>query len=172
MKKKTLRLMSILCVAALSMSLFVGCGSSNKKEQKAEEPKQEETSNEEELAEGQISADEAVVSDTADGLLESVADEDAYMFLSGVGDGWAPVVMVLLNDNTFYCLVDYAGQATVNFVTGEWVENADGTITATGELYTDQSELVYEIAKDGDTYSVDINIPDTEVVASCTGQLN
>ena len=79
--------------------------------------------------------------------------------------------MVLLNDGTFYCLVDYAGQAIVNFCQGEYVVNEDGSITATGALYTDGSELVYEIACADGTYTATVDIPDTEVTVDLTGTL-
>lgn len=52
---------------------------------------------------------------------------------------------------------------------GDWTENADGSITATGALYTDGSELDYEIAKNGDEYTTSLQIPDTETNVDLTG---
>ncbi|MCR5145197.1 MAG: hypothetical protein K6B67_07855 [Lachnospiraceae bacterium] len=174
MKKRTMRIMAVLCVATLAMGMLVGCGSKkDKADDKAKtEAKTEAAANTEENTDSteQVDASEAVVSDSADGLLSEVADEDSFAVLSGVGDGWAPTVMVLLNDKSFYCLVDYAGQATVNFVQGTWAENADGSITATGALYTDGSEVVIEVAKGDDgKYTTEVGIPDTEMNVSLEG---
>ena len=104
-----------------------------------------------------------------DTLYEYIADEDAYMVLEGISGGWAPTVMVLLNDGTFYALVDYAGQAVVNFVAGTYEIAEDGTITATGEQYNTGDELVYTITAVDGTYSVEVAIPDTDAVGTLTG---
>ncbi|MCR5396659.1 MAG: hypothetical protein K6E64_04235 [Lachnospiraceae bacterium] len=172
MKKRTLKFLALLCVATLAMGMFAGCGSkkSAKKEEtktettaEKEETTEEDTTEEADATQGTVSEEDAVVSDTADGLLAEVEGEDALVILSGVLDGWAPTVMVVGNDNSFYCLVDYAGQANVNFVQGTWEENADGSITATGALYTDGSEVIIEVAKaDDGTYSTDVTIPDVD----------
>ena len=173
MKKRTIKLISLLCVAVLAMGAFVGCGSKKADTAKTDDTKQE-ASKDTEKEETKDVADEsesgeATSDGTIEGLLKTLEGEDAHMILSGVGDGWAPTAMVLLNDGTFYCLVDYAGQATVNFATGDWTENADGSITATGALYTDGSELDYEIAKNGDEYTTSLQIPDTETSVDLTG---
>lgn len=173
MKKRTIKLISLLCVAVLAMGAFVGCGSKKADTAKTDDTKQE-ASKDTEKEETKDDADEsesgeATSDGTIEGLLKTLEGEDAHMILSGVGDGWAPTAMVLLNDGTFYCLVDYAGQATVNFATGDWTENADGSITATGALYTDGSELDYEIAKNGDEYTTSLQIPDTETSVDLTG---
>ena len=172
MKKRTIKLLSLLCVAVLAMGAFVGCGSKKADTVKTDDTKQEaskDTEKEETKDDAESSDGEATSDGTIEGLLATLEDEDAHMILSGVGDGWAPTAMVLLNDGTFYCLVDYAGQATVNFATGDWTENADGSITATGSLYTDGSELDYEIAKNGDEYTTNLQIPDTETSVDLTG---
>lgn len=173
MKKRTIKLISLLCVAVLAMGAFVGCGSKKADTAKTDDTKQEaskDTEKEETKDDADASESGEATSDgTIEGLLKTLEGEDAHMILSGVGDGWAPTAMVLLNDGTFYCLVDYAGQATVNFATGDWTENADGSITATGALYTDGSELDYEIAKNGDEYTTSLQIPDTETSVDLTG---
>ena len=98
-------------------------------------------------------------------LLEANPAEDNYLVLSGIGGGWAPTVLVLDNDGGFVALVDYAGQATVNFAMGEWTENDDGSITCEGVQYNTGEDLIYEIEKDEEGfYSVEIEIPD----AGCT----
>ena len=173
MKKRTIKLISLLCVAVLAMGAFVGCGSKKADTAKTDDTKQEaskDTEKEETKDDADASDSDDTKSDgTIEGLLATLEGEDAHMILSGVGDGWAPTAMVLLNDGTFYCLVDYAGQATVNFATGDWTENADGSITATGALYTDGSELDYEIAKNGDEYTTSLQIPDTDTNVDLTG---
>lgn len=173
MKKRTIKLISLLCVAVLAMGAFVGCGSKKADTAKTDDTKQEaskDTEKEETKDDADASESGEATSDgTIEGLLKTLEGEDAHMILSGVGDGWAPTAMVLINDGTFYCLVDYAGQATVNFATGDWTENADGSITATGALYTDGSELNYEIAKNGDEYTTSLQIPDTETSVDLTG---
>ena len=88
-------------------------------------------------------------------------ESNVFLVLSGIGGGWAPTVLVLNNDGTFVALVDYAGQATVNFAMGEWEENDDGSITCEGVQYNTGEDLIYEIAKDEEGfYSVEIEIPD------------
>ena len=174
MKKRTIKLISLLCVAVLAMGAFVGCGSKKADTTKTDDTKQEASKDTGKKDDAKDDADasgsdEATSDGTIEGLLKTLEDEDAHMILSGVGDGWAPTAMVLLNDGTFYCLVDYAGQATVNFATGDWTENADGSITATGALYTDGSELDYEIVKNGDEYTTSLQIPDTETNVDLTG---
>lgn len=98
-------------------------------------------------------------------LLEANPAEENYLVLSGIGGGWAPTVLVLDNDGGFVALVDYAGQATVNFAMGEWTENDDGSITCEGVQYNTGEDLIYEIEKDEEGfYTVEVEIPD----AGCT----
>lgn len=178
MKNEMMKKVCALCAAMMVLGAVVGCGGSSTADQKTETSaaQTEQTAGsdaaETPATEEAIESTEApAAAATVDGLLEQVADEDSYLVLSGVADGWAPTVMVLLNDGTFYCLVDYAGQATVNFCQGEYVTNDDGSITATGALYTDNSELVYEIACEDGTYTTSVAIPDTDATGELTGTL-
>lgn len=177
MKNKMMKKVCALCAAMMVLGAVAGCGGSSTADQKTETPAaQNEQTAESEAAETPATEEaaestEAPAATTVEGLLEQVADEDSYLVLSGVADGWAPTVMVLLNDGTFYCLVDYAGQATVNFCQGEYVTNDDGSITATGALYTDNSELVYEIACEDGTCTTSVAIPDTDATGELTGTL-
>ena len=104
-------------------------------------------------------------------LLEANPAEENFLILYGVGGGWAPTVLVLDKDGGFVALVDYAGQATVNFAMGEWEENEDGSITCEGVQYNTGEDLIYEIAKDEDGfYSVEVEIPDTGVLVVLTNK--
>ena len=89
--------------------------------------------------------------------------------LTGIGGGWAPVIMVLDNDGNFFCLVDYAGQATVNFASGTYEEAEDGSITATGTLYNTDEEMICEIACTDGTYTTSVEVPDAGCAADLTG---
>ena len=77
--------------------------------------------------------------------------------------------MVLDNDGNFICLVDYAGQATVNFAAGTYEEAEDGSITATGAQYNTGEELIYEIACTDGTYTTSVEVPDAGCSADLTG---
>ena len=105
-------------------------------------------------------------------LLEANPEEENFLVLSTIADGWAPVVLVLDNDGGFVALVDYAGQATVNFAMGEWEENEDGSITCEGVLYNTGEDVIYEIIKDEEGfYTVeDIEIPDTGIIVTLTNK--
>ena len=95
-------------------------------------------------------------------LMEENPEADNFLVLHGIGGGWAPVVLVLDKDGGFVALVDYAGQAKVNFAMGEWEENEDGSITCEGVQYNTGEDRIYEIVKDEDGfYTVEIEIPDT-----------
>ncbi len=104
-------------------------------------------------------------------LLEANPEEENFLVLHGIGGGWAPVVLVLDKDGGFVALVDYAGQATVNFAMGEWEENEDGTITCEGVQYNTGEDLIYEIEKDEEGfYTVEIEIPDTGATVVLTNK--
>lgn len=174
-KKMKRKLVSVLCVAVLAMSLLAGCGAKEEaaandaqapvaEEQEAEAPAEETEAAEEGTEEAAWDAQAAL-----DALLEANPAEDNYLVLSGIAGEWAPAVMVLDNDGNFICLVDYAGQATVNFATGTYEENEDGSITATGTQYNTGEELIYEIANADGTYTVTVEVPDTGASADMTG---
>lgn len=101
-------------------------------------------------------------------LAENPAEEN-LLVLSGIGQGWAPVALVLDNDGNFVALVDYAGQAIVNFAMGEYEVNEDGSITCEGVQYNTGEDMIYEILVDENGYySVEIEIPDTGIVMTLT----
>ena len=119
-------------------------------------------------------ADEAPAWDPASALtalLEANPAEENFLVLYGIGGGWAPTVLVLDNDGGFVALVDYAGQATVNFAMGEWTENEDGSITCEGVQYNTGEDLIYEIVKDEEGfYSVEVEIPDAGTTVVLTNK--
>ncbi len=183
MKIKFMKMLCVAGIAILSLGL-TACGKTEESTPAAEETTEteaagteteeaaaEETTEEETTEEATEETTEDAYVATVDGLLEEVADEDAYMVMSGIAQGWAPTVMVLKNDGTFYALVDYAGQATVNFVSGEYEVKEDNSITATGALYNTGEEAVYEITEADGTYSVSVPVPDTDASADMTGTL-
>lgn len=103
-------------------------------------------------------------------LLDENPASENYLVLSGIGGGWAPVVMVLDNDGCFFCLVDYAGQATVNFLAGTYEEAADGSIICYGSEYDANNEHPeYPLAFADGTYSITLDIPNTGDSAELTG---
>jgi len=102
-------------------------------------------------------------------LLVANPAENNYLVLSGIIGGWAPTIMVLDNDGNFICLVDYAGQAVVNFAQGTYTENEDGSIVAEGTLYSTGEELIYSIACVDGVYTVNIEVPDTGASGDLTG---
>lgn len=166
--KNTKALVSLICVLALCLGLMAGCGS------KAPETPATTTVATEAPAETTAPATEAEAPawDAAAALEALVAANPAeknYLVLSGIGGGWAPVVMVLDNDGNFICLVDYAGQATVNFAAGTYEEAEDGSITATGTQYNTGEELIYEIACTDGTYTTSVEVPDAGCSADLTG---
>ncbi|HQE69569.1 MAG TPA: hypothetical protein PK071_00415 [Atopobiaceae bacterium] len=156
------KITGISLAVLLSLSVLVGCGSSDTT------GSTDTTSGEQqsESAEGEAEFDAQAALDT---LLAANPAESNYLVLSGLAGGWAPTVMVLDNDGNFVALVDYAGQATVNFATGTYEEKADGSITATGTQYNTGEEVVYEISLNGDTYSVELEVPDTGATGTLTG---
>lgn len=156
------KITGISLAVLLSSSVLVGCGSSDTT------GSTDTTSGEQqsESAEGEAEFDAQAALDT---LLAANPAESNYLVLSGLAGGWAPTVMVLDNDGNFVALVDYAGQATVNFATGTYEEKADGSITATGTQYNTGEEVVYEISLNGDTYSVELEVPDTGATGTLTG---
>lgn len=172
MKNKMVKKVCALCAAVMMLGAVTGCGG-NKEAADTTAPAAQTQETETQQAETQQTETvETTEAASAGSIEDQIKDEDSYLVLQGVGDGWASTAMVLLNDGTFYCLVDYAGQAIVNFCQGEYVVNEDGSITATGALYTDGSELVYEIACNDGTYTTSVAIPDTEAVAEMTGTLS
>ena len=156
------KITGISLAVLLSSSVLVGCGSSDTT------GSTDTTSGEQqsESAEGEAEFDAQAALDT---LLAANPAESNYLVLSGLAGGWAPTVMVLDNDGNFVALVDYAGQATVNFATGTYEEKADGSITATGTQYNTGEEVVYEISLNGDTDSVELEVPDTGATGTLTG---
>lgn len=172
MKNKMVKKVCALCAAVMMLGAVTGCGG-NKEAADTTAPAAQTQETETQQAETQQTETvETTEAASAGSIEDQIKDEDSYLVLQGVGDGWAPTAMVLLNDGTFYCLVDYAGQAIVNFCQGEYVVNEDGSITATGALYTDGSELVYEIACADGSYTTTVDIPDTEVTVELTGTLS
>ncbi len=173
MKNKMAKKICALCAAVMVLGAVAGCGGDKGTADTTTSAVQTQET-ETQQTETAVEATETVASTeaaTTSSLEEQIKDEDSYLVLEGVGDGWAPTAMVLLNDGTFYCLVDYAGQAVVNFCQGEYVVNEDGSITATGALYTDSSKLVYEITCVEGTYTTTVDIPDTEVTVDLTGTI-
>jgi len=156
------KITGISLAVLLSLSVLVGCGSSDTTGSTATTSGEQQS----ESAEGEAEFDAQAALDT---LLAANPAESNYLVLSGLAGGWAPTVMVLDNDGNFVALVDYAGQATVNFATGTYEEKADGSITATGTQYNTGEEVVYEISLNGDTYSVELEVPDTGATGTLTG---
>ncbi|MGN1027152.1 MAG: hypothetical protein ACI4P4_12205 [Faecousia sp.] len=171
--KNTKVLVSLICVLALCLGLMAGCGSKTADAPATDAPTAAPTNAPEETAAPAAETEaEAPAWDAAAALEALVAAnpaEDNYLVLSGIGGGWAPVVMVLDNDGNFICLVDYAGQATVNFATGTYEEAEDGSITATGTQYNTGEELIYEIACADGTYTTTVEVPDAGCSADLTG---
>lgn len=158
------RLVCLFCVAALVMSSLVACGGNNTDKDPAENT---------EAVGGTEEVDGTEVPFVPETALEVLKDanpaEDNYLVLSGIIDGWAPVVVALDNDGNFIALVDYAGQATVNFAQGTYTENADGSITCEGTQYDTGEELIYEISVADGTYTLNITVPGTESAGDITG---
>lgn len=156
------RIVSLLCVAVLAVGSLVACGGN------ADKPDGTEAG-----TEGAGAGTEAEVPFDPNAALETLKTdnpaEDNYLVLSGIIGGWAPTLLVLDNDGNFTALVDYAGQATVNFATGTYTENADGSITCEGTQYNTGEDLIYEIACTDGTYSVTIAVPDTGSEGEITG---
>lgn len=159
------KITGISLAVLLSSSVLMGCSSSDTSgsSDAQEAPAGEQQS---ESVEGGAEFDAQAA---LDALLAANPAESNYLVLSGLVGGWAPTVMVLDNDGNFTALVDYAGQATVNFAMGTYEEKADGSITATGTQYNTGEEVVYEISLDGDTYSVELEVPDTGATGTLTG---
>lgn len=167
MKKK---IVAVLCVATLAMSVFAGCGSDSGKKADENKTTQESQQQESEAVDDAGDTEAAFDAETAlKALLDENPAADNFLVLSGVTGGWAPTVMVLDKDGNFTCLVDYAGQAVVNFATGTYTENADGTITATGTQYDTGEALEYTITVADGTYTVIMPVPSTEAEGTLTG---
>ena len=165
------RIVCLLCVAALVMSSLVACGgNANNKDTQNTESTQQTEAGSESVGEGtegtEIPFDPA---SALEALKAANPAEDNYLVLSGIIGGWAPTLLVLDNDGNFIALVDYAGQATVNFAQGTYTENADGSITCEGTQYNTGEELIYEIAVADGTYSTTIAVPDTGSEGEITG---
>ena len=154
---------TLLCVP------LAGCnGSSSSSSSSSSSQDQSQTSS----SSSDSSSSEAAAFDAQAALDDLLADNPIssnYLVLSGIGDGWAPTVMVLDKDGGFTCVVNYAGQSTVAFASGTYTVNADGSITAEGSQYDTGDALTYEIAKDGDAYKTTCTIPSTETVVELTG---
>ena len=169
--KNTKALVSLICVLTLCLGMMAGCGS-KAPEAPATTTAATEAPAETTAAAAETEGTEAPAWDAAaalDALVAANPAEDNYLVLSGIGGGWAPVVMVLDNDGNFICLVDYAGQATVNFAAGTYEEAEDGSITATGAQYNTGEELIYEIACTDGTYTTSVEVPDAGCSADLTG---
>lgn len=170
--KNTKALVSLICVLALCLGLMAGCGSKAPETPAATTAAATEAPAETAAAAAETEGTEAPARDAAaalDALVAANPAEDNYLVLSGIGGGWAPVVMVLDNDGNFICLVDYAGQATVNFAAGTYEEAEDGSITATGTQYNTGEELIYKIACTDGTYTTNVEVPDAGCSADLTG---
>ena len=166
------RLVCLLCVAVLAVGSLAACGGNNTNTD--DDKKTENVGNQDadtEAGEGTEAGEEVAWDPSAalDALVAANPAEDNYLVLSGIIGGWAPTLLVLDNDGNFIALVDYAGQATVNFAQGTYTENADGSITCEGTQYNTGEELIYEIALTDGTYSVTIAVPDTGSEGEITG---
>lgn len=171
MKREMMKRLMMLGMVVLMALFMVACGEGD------DTPEAEAPVDTEEQAEGEDLNDdveeegvEEVAPASTDELLASVADEDSYLILDGVAAGWAPTIMVLLNDGTFYGLVDYAGEATVKFVEGGY-EETDGVITTKGTQYNTGEEIEYEIISSDGVYTTTIAIPDAGADVELTGTL-
>lgn len=171
--KSTKTLVSLICVLALCLGLMAGCGSKTPDAPSTDAPTNAPTNAPEQTTAPAVQEDTTAPAWDAAAALEALVAanpaEDNYLVLSGIGGGWAPVVMVLDNDGNFICLVDYAGQATVNFASGTYEEAEDGSITATGTQYNTGEELIYEIACADGTYTTNVEVPDAGCSADLTG---
>jgi|GEM_PF-4750264 len=159
-----------ICLAgSLAATVLAGCGTTTSS---TSSDTSSSVSTSSSASDGSSSASSSAEFDSAAALqvlLDANPAKDNRLVLSGIVGGWAPTVLVLDNDGNFTALVDYAGQATVNFATGTYEENADGSITCTGTQYNTGDTLTYEISKDDDAYSVDIAVPDTGSTGTLTG---
>lgn len=171
------RLVCLLCVAVLAVGSLAACG--GKDDNKDNGKNTENVGNQNEDTEGVGDGTEAGTEGgeevqfnpvtALDALLAANPAEDNYLVLSGIVGGWAPTLLVLDNDGNFIALVDYAGQATVNFAQGTYTENADGSITCEGTQYNTGEELIYEITVVDGTYSTTVAVPDTGSEGELTG---
>ena len=173
MKNKFLKTIGVLCIAVTMALSMIGCGAKDSGDEK-DTQKIEDTQATDDAAGTEMDAEGNVITSSMDAILKEIEGEDAYMVLKGIGASngyaWAPTVLVLGNDETCYAMVDYAGQAIVNFMTGTYTVNADGSITTEGALYSTGEELVYEITKNADgSYTTTIDIPDAGASVTLTG---
>ena len=165
------RIVCLLCAAVLALGGLTACGGNDTDKDKNKNTENVGTENEGTKDEGTEAGTEVPWDATV--ALEALKDanpaEDNYLVLSGIVGGWAPTLMVLDNDGNFFCVVDYAGQATVKFAEGTYTENADGTITAEGTQYNTGEDLIYNITCTDGTYAVTMPVPDTGAEGEITG---
>lgn len=164
--KKIAKVLALILSLTLMLSL-AACGGKDSGTQAPETQAPAETTQAaEEETGGEAQWDAAAA---LDALLAANPKESNYLVLSGIAGGWAPTVLVLDNDGNFIALVDYAGQATVNFATGTYEEKEDGSITCEGIQYNTGEDLIYEIAFADGTYTATVDVPDTGASADLTG---
>ena len=93
---------------------------------------------------------------------------DAYLTLTGTGDGWLVCNVVLMPDNTFTVAFDYnAENSGIQTDSGTWALNDDGSITLTGD-----TRSFTATTSDGTNYTMDVENVETGIVCTVSGAVS
>ena len=118
-------------------------------------------------ADGDQQSPSPTASETVQPTQSSAPSADAYLTLTGTGDGWLVCNVVLMGDNTFTVAFDYnAENAGIQTDSGTWVLNDDGSISLTGD-----SRSFTATTSDGSNYTMDVENVETGVICTVSGSV-